>query len=347
MNRPTLQTIADRVGVSRMTVSNAFSRPDQLSAELREKILAVAEEIGYCGPDPAARTLARGRSGAVGMVVPGSLTWAFTEAISVEFLAGVAEALEPAGLALTVLATPCDQPAPPLQGALMDGAIVHSISTESPVFDGLRRRRIPLVVVDDKPDAALDCVNVDDRGGAKLAAQHLVELGHRTVGLVAVGLADGPRLVPATARADDYFLAERLAGWRSPLRKAGASVSVASHTTYGRVQGRAAASLLLDRDPRPTALLCANDLMALGAVDAVHERGLRVPDDVSVVGFDDGPFATAASPALTTVAQPVRGKGRIAGAALVSRLDGYRGPARHERLPVELVVRGSTGPARP
>ncbi len=176
-----------------MTVSNAFSRPDQLSAELREKILAVAEEIGYCGPDPAARTLARGRSGAVGMVVPGSLTWAFTEAISVEFLAGVAEALEPAGLALTVLATPCDAPAPPLQGALMDGAIVHSISTESPVFDGLRRRRIPLVVVDDKPDAALDCVNVDDRGGAKLAAQHRVELGHRTVGLVAVGPADGPR----------------------------------------------------------------------------------------------------------------------------------------------------------
>ena len=182
MAKVTLQSIADRVGVSRMTVSNAFSRPDQLSADLRARILTAADELGYVGPDPAARALARGRTGAVGLLINGSLSEAFEDAVSAEFLASVADALAGQGMALTLLPSSTDQTFVPARDVAVDGALVYICDPTSPDIGWLERRNIPVVVVDHNVRDGVASVNVDDRGGARLAAQHLVELGHRRIG---------------------------------------------------------------------------------------------------------------------------------------------------------------------
>src|SRR4029453_14617577 len=126
MGRVTLQTIADRVGVSRMTVSNAFSRPDQLSAELRQKIMTAADELGYAGPDPAARVLARGTTGAVGVLLTDSLGEAFSDEVATTFLGAIADELGPTGLALTLLSSSGPAGMIPARDVPMDGAFVYS-----------------------------------------------------------------------------------------------------------------------------------------------------------------------------------------------------------------------------
>ena len=132
MARVTLQTIADRLGVSRMTVSNAFSRPDQLSAELRQRILDAAAELGYVGPDPAARALARGTTGAVGVLLTDSLQYAFTDEVATGFLAAVADELAETGLALTLLTSNGrDDDVIPARDVAIDGALVYSCQSDS------------------------------------------------------------------------------------------------------------------------------------------------------------------------------------------------------------------------
>ncbi len=184
MGRVTLQTIADRVGVSRMTVSNAFSKPDQLSAALREKVLAAADELGYVGPDPAARALARGTSGAIGILMTDSLSYAFTDEVSTGFLGAIADELAPTGLALTLLASTVRSDKVPARDVPMDGALVYSCGLDSTAVDWLIRRGLPIVYVDQIPVPGIPSINVDDKGGARAAAQHLVDLGHRRVAIV-------------------------------------------------------------------------------------------------------------------------------------------------------------------
>ena len=188
MAKVTLQSIADRVGVSRMTVSNAFSRPDQLSSELREKILAAADQLGYVGPDPAARALARGRTGSIGLLLTDELSEAFQDAVATEFLSAVATALTQEGMALTLLTSGDAVGAPsghvPSRDVAMDGAIVYICDPASPDIAWLERRGVPVVSVDRDPSPNAPSVNVDDRGGARAAAQHVVDLGHTRVGIL-------------------------------------------------------------------------------------------------------------------------------------------------------------------
>src|SRR5262245_34877448 len=177
--RVTLQTIADRIGVSRMTVSNAFSHPDQLSADLRARILAAADELGYAGPDPVGRALARGSTGAVGILLTDRLSDAFTDEVATGFLAAIVEELAPTGLALTLLTAGDREDVVPARDLALDGAVVYSCRTESEARRWLIRRRLPLVYVDQDPEPGVPTVNVDDRGGARAAAEHLLTLGHR------------------------------------------------------------------------------------------------------------------------------------------------------------------------
>ena len=184
MGRVTLQTVADRVGVSRMTVSNAFSKPNQLSATLRERILAAADELGYVGPDPAGRALARGTSGAVGILLTESVSSAFTDEVATGFLGAIADELAPSGVALTLLSTTSSDDVVPARDVPMDGALVYSCDTASPALAWLMRRGLPLVFVDQAPAPGITSVNVDDRAGAAAAAAHLVALGHRRIDIV-------------------------------------------------------------------------------------------------------------------------------------------------------------------
>lgn len=333
MAKVTLQSIADQVGVSRMTVSNAFSRPDQLSADLRERILAAADELGYVGPDPAARALARGRTGSVGLLINGSLSEAFEDAVAAAFLASVSDALSERGLALTLLPAATDEVFVPARDVAVDGALVYICDPTSPDIAWLARRRVPVVAVDHVAIDGTASVNVDDRGGARLAAQHLVDLGHRRVGVVTL---------ETEPDADNHPARERLLGWHDALDPVGAETTTVT-TPYAPVDAAYdAARGLLEGPDRPTALLCFSDAFALAAVRAAESLGLAVPADLSVVGFDDSVLAAAARPPLTTVRQEVSEKGRAAVTAIAAVLAGEH-PAPVV-LPTTLVVRDSTAP---
>jgi DNA-binding LacI/PurR family transcriptional regulator len=347
----TLQTIADQVGVSRMTVSNAFSRPDQLSDALRERILAAAQELGYVGPDPAARALARGTSGAVGVLLTSSLRYAFTDDVAIGFLGAVAEGLAPTGLAITLLSSTNREDLMPARDAAMDGALVYSCDADTTALDWLVRRRLPLVMVDQDDTPGFPSVNVDDRGGARAAARHLVDLGHRRIAVLsmvygdAAGFVDDPR---ARATGWRHVARERLLGNLDVLEEAGITPVVHLERNDDE-SALAAARAVLSLPERPTGVLCYSDVLANGVLRAAEELGLDVPGDVSVVGFDDSPLATRVRPALTTVRQDVQLKGRTAAAELVAAMETVRsGGAVEPRsvlLPTELVVRDSTAPA--
>jgi DNA-binding LacI/PurR family transcriptional regulator len=347
----TLQTIADRLGVSRMTVSNAFSRPDQLSSQLRERILATADELGYAGPDPAARALSRGSSGAVGVLLTDRLHEAFTDEIATAFLAAIVDELAPTGLALTLLtAAEHHGPTIPARDVAIDGALVYSCLPESEARNWLLKRHLPLVFVDQDPAPGITSVNVDDRGGARAAAQHLIDLGHRRIGLLTAAThGEAGELVDPITQARSHPQRERLLGWLDALDAADLEPTVVAQLV-GHTENAVAdvARLVLDRPDRPTAVLCFSDVLALGLMHQAAARGLEVPRDLSVVGFDDSPLSRLSQPTITTVRQDVAAKGREAASALVAAIAaaraGTKPRARRINLPAELVIRDSTAP---
>jgi DNA-binding LacI/PurR family transcriptional regulator len=338
---PTLATIAEAVGVSRMTVSNAYNRPDQLSPALRERILETAKALGYGGPDPVARTLKRGATGSVGVVLDYALTTAFTDAATVQFLHGVAAGCERSGSGLSLVPRIEGRDAALVGGALVDGFVVYCVPEEDPRWDAILTRNLPFVRVDFEPDPALTNVNIDDEGASRQVAEHLVALGHRRFGIVLSQEDPGDHGPEAQERAVYHVERARLAGWRAGLEDVGidwATVPVAGGP--GHEAGQVAAGRLLDRAERPTAILALSDQLAVGVLEAAAERGIAVPGELSVAGFDDIPEATRTTPKLTTVHQPHHRKGAEAVRLL---LEG--GPAQSVLLPTELVIRASTAPA--
>jgi DNA-binding LacI/PurR family transcriptional regulator len=340
-NRVTLKTIADVVGVSRTTVSNAYNRPDQLAPELRDRILGTARELGYHGPDPAARRLRSGRRDAVGLLVAEGLSYAFTDPASVRLLQGIARATEDAGVALLVVPERGD-----VRDAVVDAFCLYSLPGEHPNVAAVQERGVPLVVVDEPRLDGHAFVGIEDRRGASLAAEHLLALGHRRFALLIDptrldGYA-GPFTPEREATAPSVVHLDRLAGYRDALAAAGIDWAAmprfelpANLPEHGLEGGRKA----LAAEPRPTALIAATDQLALGAIEAAREAGLRVPEDLSIVGFDDIPGAAWSQPGLTTVRQPLFHKGELAGRLLAAHAE-----PREVILPVELVVRGSTAP---
>jgi DNA-binding LacI/PurR family transcriptional regulator len=342
-----------------MTVSNAFSRPDQLSPALRRRILAAAEELGYAGPDPAARALARGSTGAIGVLLTDSLNVAFTDEIATSFLAAVAAELAPTGLALTLLTTsPEQRDVIPARDVAIDGALIYSCDPSSAGTTWLVRRKLPIVLVDQAPQPGLRSVNIDDRGGARAAAQHLVDLGHRRIGILSTS-AVGPygELADPLGADVSHVTRQRLAGWLEVLESAGIKPTVWQQPPYAPSAELAAAHRLLESVDPPTAILCFSDAIADNVIRVARDVGLRVPEDLSVVGFDDSPLAERILPSLTTIRQDVTAKGRAAVAALTAEIErvrtgGSTGSATVDAevlLPTELVVRNSTAvppPAR-
>jgi DNA-binding LacI/PurR family transcriptional regulator len=339
----TLATIAKAVGVSRMTVSNAYNRPDQLSPALRERILDTANELGYGGPDPVARTLKRGATGSVGVVLDYALTTAFTDPATVQFLHGVAAGCEEAARGMSLVPRIEGLDAKLVGSALVDGFVAYCVPEDDPRWDAIRARNLPFTRVDFKPDAANRNVNIDDARAARQVAEHLIALGHRRFGIVMTQDDPGDTAAEAETRAVYFVETARLSGWRAAITAAGLpwdDSPVAGTGGHGPEVGRVAGAKLLDRAERPTAIIALSDLLALGVLDAAAERGIAVPGELSVAGFDDIPTAATATPALTTIRQPHHRKGAEAVRLLLAD-----DPAQNVLLPTELVVRASTGPA--
>jgi DNA-binding LacI/PurR family transcriptional regulator len=315
---------------------------------LREQILGVADELGYGGPDAAARSLVSGSAGAIGVLLSDSLTYTLTDDVAMAFLAGIADELGPGGRALTLLpAAPADG-SMPARDVAIDGALMYSCNSDSTAVGWLMRRRLPIVFVDQAAAPGIPSVNVDDRMGARAAAQHLVDLGHRRIGIVTTGFGGEYGVLPhplATPMANTER--QRLLGWSDALDEAAITPTVVRvpHIDPEEIGARGA-RVLLDLDQPPTAVLCFSDAIAVGVIGAIQDSGRTVPGDVSVVGFDDNPIARRTRPALTTVRQDSHAKGRMATELLVTAMDrAEQVPskrARHLILATELVVRDST-----
>jgi DNA-binding LacI/PurR family transcriptional regulator len=351
--RVTISEVAAAVGVAVSTVSNAYNRPDQLSAQLRARILAVATDLGYPGPDPVARSLRRQRAGAVGVLFAERLSYAFRDPAALLVLDGIASALEPAGLGLLLVPGRADDPTT-VQQALVDGFIVYSMLEDDPLVAAALRRQLPTVLLDQPPRAGVPSITVDDLDGARQAATHLLNLGHRRFAIITDRLSEAAAgAAPANALpiheqvAHTFFVTQqRFQGYRSALAAAGIpwqEVAITECADNSEADGAAALQALLAATPRPSAVLCITDRLALGAIAAAQQAGLNVPGDLSITGFDDIPLAAQTQPALTTIRQAHHDKGLLAGQALVGYLRGEV-VAEHTTLPVALIVRGSTGP---
>ncbi|WP_435743284.1 LacI family DNA-binding transcriptional regulator [Microbacterium sp. PMB16] len=345
MARVTLKTIAEHVGVSRMTVSNAFSRPDQLSEDLRARILSAADELGYAGPDPAARALARGRTGVIGMVLTNSPRDAFTDDVAVGFVRAVAGSLADAGYSLVLLHSSRDAGVDPARDIAMDGAIVYSCAPAMSAYSALRERRLPIVNVEGSPLPGVPDIGIDNSSGAYQAAKHLVELGHTRIAIVVAALdADNRPSSEISLDTASPTISRRLHGWMRALDEAGIIPSLVGTP---RVAIDAILQERIDRmlDDPPTAVLAFSDLAALEVMERARDRGIRVPEQLSVVGFDDNPLAARVSPALTTVRQDIDAKGEAAVQALLTLLRDEEAGSP-PLLPTALVVRASTAPPR-
>jgi DNA-binding LacI/PurR family transcriptional regulator len=342
--RVRLRDVAERAGVSVGSASQAFGRPELVSDEVRERVLAAADELGYPGPDPAARRLRTGRAGALGLIFAERLGYQFTDPAAPAFLRGVAVGIEdePLGLLLIPDSRRREEAARTVREAAVDGFIIYSSPQNDPRVEAALARRLPIVTVDQPRGAQTPFVGIDDRAAASSAAEYLRGLGHERVGV----LSFVTTLDPRASLALDLSV-ERLLGYEEGLGAAWDPSLVRTCRPNAPDPAREATLDLLRLAEPPTAILAMSDIFAIGALQGAAEAGVAVPGELSVVGFDDSPIAQQASPPLTTVSQPQEEKGRLAARYLLEEVE--RGSAASSRsrdtiLPTELVVRGSTAP---
>lgn len=345
--RPTLADVAAAAGVSVSTASLAFSGAGPIAAATRDRVLEQAKALGYAGPNPLGRQLRRGRSGIVGVVVGDALRRSFRDPVSVQVLDGITSTLGPLGLGVLLIPGPQgpDEPLvnPLVETAAMDVAIMLWGGTlDDRLLEPLDRRGVPTVLVEGRRSPGRSVIGIDDRGGIAQMTKMLADLGHTRIAAVTLPF-NGDRVVGVASDERRATLTwdltrRRLAG----VFDAGVE-PVAIYETAGSLieHGAEAGRALLAGPDRPTAIVCQSDLLAGGVVVAAREMGLRVPEDVSVAGFDGLDLPWLSPDVLTTVRQPLAEKGRAAGREAARLLEG-EGPASLE-LPVELVVGTTTG----
>jgi DNA-binding LacI/PurR family transcriptional regulator len=344
---PTLDDVAKLAGVSRGTVSNVFNKPEMVRQELRERVLAAAGELGYGGPDPKGRLLKEGRFNAVGFMPPGSYPVAdvLRSPYGRELVLGVAQACDDAGATLSMVNGSDERRLASIREALVDGFILGT-SEDIELIRSAQHRRLPFVLLESDAGPDVNSIRIDGRAGALAAARHLAGLGHRRFAILSIRRTSGPAIVHLPQglphRLSEGFALdhERLAGFRDALAEAGLDLDDMPliETTPGDAE---AGAVLFDIFPQVTAILTMSDWQAITVLREAGERGIAVPGDVSVIGFDGTGEAARTVPPLTTVAHEIAGKGRLAARMILEN-----GAPRQVVLPVELIVRGSTGTPR-
>ncbi|GAT66005.1 LacI family DNA-binding transcriptional regulator [Planomonospora sp. ID91781] len=331
----TIRELARQCGVSVATVSRVFNNPEVVNPDTRQNVLRVAARIGYL-PNESARTLATKKSYMIGLVWdthhrrPG-----WRHPFLQEILIGLKTALSERGYHLLMLATSDGEGSHDraVRRHNLDGVVFIDNGTQDPALLRLAESGVPCVSLD-RPVTGPRATHVisDNAGGARTAVEHLYERGRRAIATIA-----GPgRTVPG---------AERLAGYRAALAGLGlpARDGLVVEGDFYLSGGYAAMRRLLEADERPDAVFAAGDEMAIGAMRAIAEAGLKVPEDIAVVGFDDIELAALVQPGLTTVAQDKAGFGTAAAATLVAMIDGTAAvPPPPSVLPTALIVRGTT-----
>jgi DNA-binding LacI/PurR family transcriptional regulator len=332
--RPTLAAVARAAGVAPSTASLAFSGAGPVSADAKERVLAAAAALGYDGPDPRARSLRRGRSGVIGVVLDERLSDAFRDPVNVLTLDGISEVAGAAGASLMLVRSPLDADSGygPLVDAPMDAVILMGCSRRvDEAVAVLRRRSIPVVAIEADAIEGAVPIQLDNREASRRAAAFLRDLGHDSVTVVALpfdsayrrGWADDDRERAATA----FTAIERVRGVHGVYPSAPVYETAASSVDEGRRAGAELFGPGVPASERPTAVVAQSDVLAVGVISAALEAGLRVPEDVSVVGFDgirvdDSLLHSSPIRQLTTLVQPFVQKGQAAARAALAMLEG-------------------------
>jgi DNA-binding LacI/PurR family transcriptional regulator len=337
-----LKQVSLKLGVSTATVSNAFNRPDQLSAKLRDRILRESAELGYHGPNFAARSLRKGESGVIGVMLADSLSYSFSDPVANQLLQGISEVLAEHNKQLLLFSSLVDSAEQSSAESLPDGFILYG-ALKGNTFERLLRANKPLIAVDFETELT-SAVSIDDEQGAYCVAKHLLTASRSNIAVLGLRLIDSQRVCRLTQQdlKDESIeiSRNRLAGYiRAAEEK---SLTIAPERIWHIPvntpdSAETAAREALTVSPRPDILLCMSDVIALAAVRVAKELNIRIPQDISIAGFDDIPEASRSDPPLTTVCQQSLEKGRAAARML---FEGKKG----EKLVLEtrLVVRESS-----
>lgn len=331
----TIYDVAKRAGVSYGTVSRVINGNPHVKAETRERIVTAIQELGYV-VNKQAKGLAGGQTQMIGVLVPDLGT-----AYIGEIMRGIDTELSFASYDLVLYTThrtavkEANYVANMVQG-MVDGVLLVLPRNPADYIGTLTRRKFPFVLIDHQgigdPCPAVGATNWQ---GAYNATEYLIKLGHRRIGFITGSMDLGAAI-------------DRLAGYKSALRvyHIPEDPRLIYEGTFFQPDGYAGACALLDLDDPPTAIFASNDAMAMGAMDAVRSRGLRIPQDISILGFDDVPQAALVRPALTTVRQPLEQMGRVATQMLLDLLKNPKKEISRIELPTELIVRDSTSVPR-
>ena len=332
-DKPTITDVARRAGVSKSLVSLVMRNERHVSARRREAVRKAATALGY-RPNAMARSLKQRHTGILGVMVSDLHNPFFADVVD-----GIHDQAARSGYRVLIdtanpLTAQQDDAIETLLELRVDGLILAGLLSESRVIVEAGRE-LPVVLVGRAARApSLDSVTNDDWAGAVAVVRHCASLGHRRIAHI-----DGGQVAGADARRRGYEDAMR----DLRLRK----YSTVIPGAYSEEGGHSGALVLLDRRPRPTAIFAANDMAAIGALNAIEERGLSVPDDVSLVGYDNTSLAALRHLSLTTVHQPRLEMGQMAVSMLLDRLDNRKSQPRRAVLSPSLVVRGTTAPPRP
>jgi DNA-binding LacI/PurR family transcriptional regulator len=342
---PTLAEVGRVAGVSRGTVSNVFNHPDRVRSDVRERVEAAARQLGYDGPDPRGRVLRDGKFNAIGCMPPGD--YAIGDMIRSpyfrELMLGVSLVCDEVGATLSLVNGTDATRTSTIREALVDGFILgHSADID--LITSAQRRRLPFVILDSDAGPDINSIRIDSRSGATAAVRHLTALGHQDFAILSVRRTSGPPIIHRPGKGNRTIAGftldhERLEGFAQGLAEV--DLSIDDVPIIETIPGEpSAGAVVFDRAPDATAILTMSDWQAITVLDEAARRGIRIPDHVSVVGFDGTAEAARTTPPLSTVAQDIVQKGRLAAAMVFAN-----GPPQQIVLPVELVVRGST--ARP
>ncbi|MEV6344479.1 LacI family DNA-binding transcriptional regulator [Actinoplanes sp. NPDC051851] len=331
--RPTLEAVARRAGVSRATVSRVVNGSTTVAAGIRDAVNRAVEELGYV-PNQAARSLVTQRTDSIALILPETTNRVFSDDLFFPaIIRGVGAELETADKQLVLMMAGSEAGHHRVEryavAGHVDGVMFASIHGADPLPGALARRGIP-VICSGRPMTAeppVPYVDVDHAGGVAAAVRHLIATGRSRIATIA-----GPPDMVAGI--------ERLAGYRDALAEAGLPTLVAAGD-FTRESGIAAMRSLLASDPSLDAVFAASDLMAHGALLALREAGRHVPSDVAVIGFDDFDISRYSDPPLTTVRQPIDEIGRTLARQMLLRIAGDTTPPDAVVLPTELIVRDS------
>jgi DNA-binding LacI/PurR family transcriptional regulator len=335
----TLEEVARLAGVSRATVSRVVNGSPRVSGDVRRSVETAVEQLGYI-PNRAARSLVTRRSGSIAVVITEPTGRLFSDPFFPRLLRGVSAHLAARDIQVVLLMpeTKADssRTADYLAAGHVDGALLVSLHGDDPLPSRIAAARIATVAVG-RPmhDVTLSYVDVDNRGGARIAVEHLIKGGRRIVASIA-----GPQ--------DMVAARDRLGGYRDALIEAERAVdpTLEASGDFTHDGGADAMRRLLDARPDIDAVFAASDLMAAGAMSVLETAGRRVPDDVAIVGYDDSPVAATARPALTSVRQPIEDMGQEAARLLLEQVDADERAPRRVILATELIQRASSAGRR-